>query len=41
VTETAFRVGFNDRNYFTRQFRRIMGQSPREYARGNYRRLPE
>ncbi|MCP5543969.1 MAG: helix-turn-helix domain-containing protein [Akkermansiaceae bacterium] len=31
ITEIAFDVGFNDSNYFTRQFRQITGQSPREY----------
>ncbi len=31
VTEIAFDVGFNDSNYFTRQFRKITGLSPRDY----------
>jgi AraC-like DNA-binding protein/quercetin dioxygenase-like cupin family protein len=31
VTEIAFRSGFNDSNYFARQFRRITGTSPRAY----------
>lgn len=31
ITEIAFEVGFNDSNYFTRQFRKVTGQSPREY----------
>ena len=31
ITEIAFKVGFQDSNYFARQFRRIMGRSPREY----------
>ncbi|MDR1281549.1 MAG: helix-turn-helix domain-containing protein [Opitutaceae bacterium] len=31
VTETAFECGFEDSNYFTRQFRRVMGISPREF----------
>lgn len=31
VTEIAFEVGFNDSNYFTRQFRKLAGCSPREY----------
>jgi AraC-like DNA-binding protein len=31
VTEIAFDIGFNDSNYFTRQFRKIIGISPREY----------
>ncbi len=33
VTEAAFRVGFSDSNYFSRQFRQVMGCTPREYAR--------
>jgi AraC-like DNA-binding protein len=33
VTRIAFSVGFNDSNYFARAFRKIMGQSPREYRR--------
>jgi AraC-like DNA-binding protein len=31
ITEIAFSVGFNDANYFTRQFRKRMGMSPKEY----------
>jgi AraC-like DNA-binding protein len=31
ITEVAFRCGFADSNYFTRQFKQIMGQSPRRY----------
>ncbi|NJR41405.1 MAG: helix-turn-helix domain-containing protein [Akkermansiaceae bacterium] len=31
ITEIAFDVGFNDSNYFTRQFRKATGSSPREY----------
>jgi len=31
VTETAFQVGFNDSNYFARQFRAVMGISPRKF----------
>lgn len=31
VTEIAFDVGFNDSNYFTRQFRKSTGLSPRAY----------
>ena len=31
VTEIAFDVGFNDSNYFTRQFRKLTGFSPRSY----------
>jgi AraC-like DNA-binding protein/quercetin dioxygenase-like cupin family protein len=33
VTEVAFRCGFTDSNYFSRQFRRLRGRSPREYRR--------
>lgn len=33
ISEVAFRVGFDDSNYFSRQFRQIMGTSPREYRR--------
>jgi AraC-like DNA-binding protein/quercetin dioxygenase-like cupin family protein len=31
ITEIAFRCGFNDSNYFSRQFRRVTGTSPRKY----------
>ena len=31
ITEIAFEVGFNDSNYFTRQFRKATGFSPRDY----------
>lgn len=35
ITEAAFQCGFNDSNYFSRQFRKVMGVTPREYrARG-------
>lgn len=33
VTGVSFDCGFNDSNYFSRQFRRKMGMSPREYRR--------
>jgi AraC-like DNA-binding protein/mannose-6-phosphate isomerase-like protein (cupin superfamily) len=33
VTEVAFRVGFNDSNYFSRQFRKVIGVPPREYQK--------
>jgi AraC-like DNA-binding protein len=31
ITEIAFRLGFNDSNYFSRQFRKVTGVSPRHY----------
>lgn len=31
VTDIAFQVGFSDSNYFTRQFRKLLGVTPREY----------
>ncbi len=31
ITEIAYEVGFNDSNYFTRQFKRLFEQSPRQY----------
>lgn len=31
ITEIAFDVGFNDSNYFTRQFKKRMGMTPLEY----------
>jgi len=37
VTEVAFRVGFSDSNYFARQFRKVMGESAREYRSGQRR----
>ena len=37
VTEAAFECGFSDSNYFSRQFRQVMGVSPREY-RARHRR---
>lgn len=33
ITEIAFQVGFNDGNYFSRQFRKLAGVSPRDYRR--------
>jgi AraC-like DNA-binding protein len=37
VTEVAYECGFNDSNYFSRQFRRIMGKTPRQYRRAQPR----
>ncbi len=31
VTEAAYRSGFSDGNYFSRQFSRVMGMPPRQY----------
>lgn len=33
ISEVAFAVGFEDSNYFSRQFRRTMQSSPRDYRR--------
>lgn len=33
ITEIAFRCGFQDSNYFSRQFRRVSGASPRKYRK--------
>jgi AraC-like DNA-binding protein len=35
ITDVAFAVGFQDSNYFARQFRRLMGVTPREYRAAN------
>ncbi|HJZ58737.1 MAG TPA: helix-turn-helix domain-containing protein [Gemmataceae bacterium] len=35
ITDIAFAVGFQDSNYFTRQFRRVMRTSPRAYRTAN------
>ena len=33
ITSAAFKAGFNDSNYFARQFRKTFGLSPREYRK--------
>ena len=33
ITDIAFDVGFSESNYFTRQFRKLLGVSPRTYRR--------
>ena len=33
VTRIAFETGFEDSNYFSRQFRKVMGLSPRDYRK--------
>ena len=33
ITDIAFDVGFHDSNYFSRQFRKTHGQSPRQYRK--------
>ncbi len=33
ITEIAFRTGFADSNYFSRQFKRVMGIPPKEYKK--------
>jgi AraC family L-rhamnose operon transcriptional activator RhaR/AraC family L-rhamnose operon regulatory protein RhaS len=35
VTDVAFACGFQDSNYFARQFKQVMGVSPREYRSAN------
>jgi AraC family L-rhamnose operon transcriptional activator RhaR/AraC family L-rhamnose operon regulatory protein RhaS len=35
ITEIAFDIGFNDSNYFTRQFTKVTGLSPRTYRLRN------
>ena len=42
ITSAAFKAGFNDSNYFARQFRKAFGLSPREYRKreADHWRLP-
>jgi len=40
VAEAAFASGFNDSNYFARQFKRIMGSTPKDYACGSQIKAP-
>jgi AraC-like DNA-binding protein len=36
ITEIAFDCGFGDSNYFTRQFRKIMSQTPKQYRQNDH-----
>jgi AraC-like DNA-binding protein len=40
VTEIALEVGFYDHSDFSRQFRKIMGQSPTDYRRLKAGQMP-
>jgi AraC-like DNA-binding protein len=33
ITQVALNVGFSDLSHFERSFRRLVGESPREYRR--------
>jgi AraC-like DNA-binding protein len=35
ITDVAYACGFEDSNYFSRQFRRVMGLTPRDYRAAN------
>ncbi|MBD2753352.1 hybrid sensor histidine kinase/response regulator transcription factor [Spirosoma validum] len=34
INEVAYEVGFDDRRYFSREFKKVFGQNPSEYAKG-------
>lgn len=34
INEVAYEVGFDDRRYFSREFKKMFGQNPSEYAKG-------
>jgi len=38
VSEVAFRCGFNDQNYFARQFKQVMGLTPSRFREQSSRR---
>lgn len=38
ITEIGFAVGFNDSNYFTQAFKRVLGVTPRAYRKETQRR---
>ena len=40
VKEVAYRVGFEDPNYFSRRFRRVVGKSPTSYRRSDAKENP-
>ncbi len=41
VTETAERTGFNNQNYFSAAFKRIVGVSPKEYCTVKKKKAPQ